>query len=334
MDFDKILNDLKNKIYKPIYLFYGEESYFIDILTDYIQSKVLDESDKAFNQTVVYGKDTNVVDIIEAARRYPMMSNIQVVILKEAQDLKNFKMLESYVVNPLNTTILVLSFKNTKSLDKRLKVNSLISKQGVVFESKKLYERDTYIWINENLKKNNLTIEQDALILFYENIGSDLSRLASEITKLSITHANHKQPITKEIIANNIGINREYNIYELQKTIGLRDVIKANKIMDYMSKDVKNNPLIKTVTVLYEYFAKLIIIHSLSDKSSQNIASSVGIPPFYVKEYLAAVDKYSLSKLKEIISYLRDIDLKSKGFNINTINTDDLSKELIYKILH
>ncbi len=252
MDFDQIMSDLQNKIYKPLYLFYGEESYFIDELTSYIQKNVLTEGEKAFNQTVVYGKDSNAVDIVELARRYPMMANLQVVIIKEAQDLKNIKLFESYVENPVKSTVLVFSFKQTKNVDKRLKVFSLMQKNGVVFESKKLYEKQVYPWITNSLKKEGLTIHPEALRLFYESIGADLSRLSNEIKKLSITQAKGSQ-ISKDEIAANIGVNRDFNVFELQKAIGEKNKIKCYQILNYFGKDSKNNPLIATV-------ARLLII--------------------------------------------------------------------------
>lgn len=333
MDFENILDDLKNKIYKPLYLFYGEESYFIDELTNYIQKNVLTEGEKAFNQTVVYGKDVSPVDVIEMSKRYPMMANLQVVIVKEAQDLKNFKLFESYVENPVRSTILVFSFKQTKTLDKRLKVNSLIVKNGVVFESKRLYEKSIYPWITESLKKENLTIHPEAQRLFYESIGSDLSRLANEIRKLAITQKPGTQ-IQKDDIAFNIGVNRDFNVFELQKALGEKDKLKVYKILDHFGKDPKNNPLIGTVIRLFDYFSKLIMVHTLEDKSKNNIAATVGVNPYFVDEYVRAVKNYPLPKLINIVSYLRDADLKLKGVGANSPGDADIAKELIYKILH
>lgn len=333
MDFDNIISDLKNKIYKPLYLFYGEESFFIDELTNYIQKNVLNESEKAFNQTVVYGKDADPVSVIEMARRYPMMANLQLIIVKEAQDLKNFKIFETYVANPVKSTMLVFSFKQTKSLDKRLKVNTLIVKNGVVFESKRLYEKSIYPWITESLKKENLTIHTEALRLFYESIGSDLTRLSNEIRKLAITQKPGTQ-IQKDDIASNIGINRDFNIFELQKALGEKDKLKVYKILDYFGKDAKNNPLIATVARLFDYFSKLILVYTLADRSRNSVASAVGVNPYFVDEYLKAVNNYPLPKLISIVSYLRETDLKCKGVGANAPGDSDLAKELIYKILH
>jgi DNA polymerase-3 subunit delta len=333
MDFEQILADLKNKIYKPIYLFYGEESFFIDELTNYIQQNVLTETEKAFNQDIVYGKDITATNLIELSRAFPMMANYRVVILKEAQDLKDFKNLEPYVQNPVNSTILVLSFKNTAKVDKRLKVFNLLSKNAVVFESKRLYENQVYPWIEKTLRENGLSIHTEALRLFYESIGADLSRLSNEIKKLVITQEKGKQ-ISKEDIAFNIGINRDYNIFELQKAIGLKDKLKCYQILDYFSKDPRANPLFATVNRLFDYFTKIIKLHMLQDKSKQSVANAAGVHPYFAEEYLIAMKNYPMSKLIQIVSYLRETDMKLKGVGAVSISDADLSKELLYKILH
>lgn len=333
MDFEQILADLKNKIYKPIYLFYGEESFFIDELTNYIQQNVLTETEKAFNQDIVYGKDITATNLIELSRAFPMMANYRVVILKEAQGLKDFKNLEPYVQNPVNSTILVLSFKNTAKVDKRLKVFNLLSKNAVVFESKRLYENQVYPWIEKTLRENGLSIHTEALRLFYESIGADLSRLSNEIKKLVITQEKGKQ-ISKEDIAFNIGINRDYNIFELQKAIGLKDKLKCYQILDYFSKDPRANPLFATVNRLFDYFTKIIKLHMLQDKSKQSVANAAGVHPYFAEEYLIAMKNYPLSKLIYIVSYLRETDMKLKGVGAVSISDADLSKELLYKILH
>ncbi|MCK9255413.1 MAG: DNA polymerase III subunit delta [Bacteroidales bacterium] len=333
MDFDQILTDLRNKIYKPIYLLYGDESFFIDEITNYIQKNILTESEKSFNQDVVYGKDVSAKNIIELSRAFPMMANHRLVILKEAQDLKDFKNLEVYVQNPVNSTILVLSFKNTAKIDKRLKIFSLLQKNALVFESKRLYEKQVYTWIEKTLRNHGLSIQPEALRLFYESIGADLTRLSNEIKKLVITQEKGKQ-ISKEDIAFNIGVNRDYNIFELQKSLGLKDKIKSYQILDYFSKDSKNNPLFATVNRLFDYFTKIIKLHILQDKSKSSIAATAGVHPYFVDEYLVAMKNYPLSKLVQIVSYLRETDMKLKGVGAVSISDADLSKELLFKILH
>jgi DNA polymerase-3 subunit delta len=334
MDFENIINDLSKKIYKPVYLFYGEESYFIDELTNYISKNVLSEAERSFNQTIVYGKDANVVDVIEMSRRFPMMANLQVIIVKEAQDLKKFKDIEVYVKNPLKSTLLVFSFKNTKTVDKRTKVISLISKHGVIFESKKLYERDVYTWVTSTLSKENLTIHPEALRLLYESIGADLTRISSEIKKLLITMPEDIVQIQKDDVAKNIGVNRDFNIFELQKALSFKDKTKVYQIVDYFVKDSKNNPLIANVPRLFDYFKKVILYHGLADKSRNNAASVLGVNPYFVEEYRTAAQNYSLAKLINIVSYLRETDVKLKGIGAVSPKDSDLSKELFYKILH
>ncbi|MDR2011317.1 MAG: DNA polymerase III subunit delta [Bacteroidales bacterium] len=334
MDYENIIKDLENKIYKPLYLFYGEESYFIDELTNYIAHNVLTESEKAFNQTIVYGKDVKAAEIIEMAMRYPMMSNLQVIIVKEAQGIKNFKDFEPYVANPAKSTILVFNFKYTRSIDKRLKVNTLIGKNGLIFESKKLYENQVHSWISSSLKKDNLTIHPEAIRLLYESVGSDLSLLTNELKKLIISLKPGISQIQKDDVANNIGINRNFNIFELQKALGAKDKLTVYKIFDYFGRDPKTNPLIVTIARLFDYFSKIILFHSLTDKSKGNIAANLGINPYFVDEYRNAAANYPINKVINIISYLKECDLKLKGVGATNPDESGLSKELVYKILH
>ena len=334
MDFDNLLSDLKNKIYKPIYVFFGDESYFIDELTNYIANNVLSESEKAFNQTILYGKDVNVATVVEQSRRFPMMANLQVIIVKEAQQVDKFKDFEPYFEKPVKSTILVFSFKNTAKFDKRTKIYNLIAKNGIIFESKKKYEREVYSWISSRLAQENLTIHPEALRLLYESIGSDLSRLASEIKKLKITMPEGNTQIQKEDVAQNIGVNRDFNIFELQKALSYKDKIKVYKIIDYFAKDKKNNPLIATVARLFDYFKKVLIYHSLTDKSQFNAAAALGVNKFFVEEYKIAAKNYNVAKLVNIITYLRETDAKLKGIGAVNPEDADLSKELFYKILH
>lgn len=334
MDFENIISDLKNKIYKPVYVFFGDESYFIDELTNYIANNVLSESEKAFNQTILYGKDVNVATVVEQSRRFPMMANLQVIIVKEAQQVDKFKDFEPYFEKPVKSTVLVFSFKNTAKFDKRTKIYNLIAKNGIIFESKKKYEREVYTWISARLAQENLTIHPEALRLLYESIGSDLSRLASEIKKLKITMPEGNTQIQKEDVAQNIGVNRDFNIFELQKALSYKDKIKVYKIIDYFAKDKKNNPLIATVARLFDYFKKVLIYHSLTDKSQYNAAAALGVNKFFVEEYKIAAKNYNVTKLVNIISYLRETDAKLKGIGAVNPEDADLSKELFYKILH
>jgi DNA polymerase III subunit delta len=334
MSAEAVLTDLKNKIYKPVYLLYGEESYFIDEITNYISKNVLTEAEKSFNQTVLYGKDSNVKDIIEICRRFPMMANYQVVIIKEAQDLKNFKEIDVYLSNPLKSTILVFNFKYTRKFDKRLKFFTLANKSGVVFESKTLYERQVNQWISNSLKQHKLTIHPEALRLMYESLGNDLSRISNSINKLKLAVKDNESQIDTETVAANIGVHRDFNIFELQKALGQRDAYKAFRIIDYFGKDPKNNPLVRNIVLLFDYFFKVIKYHGLTDRSKNNVAAELAISPYFADEYANAARAYSLTKLISIISYLRECDIKSKGVESPQVEEGDLMKELIYKIIH
>ncbi len=334
MSSEAVISELKNKIYKPVYLLFGEESYFIDEISDYISKNLLTEAEKSFNLTVMYGKESSVMDIIEICRRFPMMANHQVVIVKEAQELKNFKDLDVYVANPMKSTVLVLNFKYTKKLDKRLKFYNHIQKNGVVFESKPLYEKQVNQWIVNKLKESNLTIHPEALRLMYECLGTDLNRISNSINKLKIAVKEGETHLDAEIIAANIGVHRDFNIFELQKALGQRDAYKAYRIIDYFGKDPKNNPLVRNLSLLFDYFVKIIKYHGIKDKSKNNVAAELGISPFFANEYAMAARAFPMRKLIAIVSYIRECDLKIKGVDSVAISEADLMKELVYKIIH
>lgn len=330
---EQLMKDLQNKIYYPIYFFTGDEPYYIDKVTDFIMQNVLTEPEKAFNQTVVYGKDADASAVTNTARRFPMMSNYQLVVLKEAQELKNFDDLVHYVENPLKSTILVINYKY-KSLDKRKKIYKSLQEKAMIYESKKLYENKIPEWITTNLAKRKYRIEPKAAALLTEFLGNDLSRIANELDKLVIVLADNSKPITASDIENNIGISKEFNNFELQNALGTRDILKANQIINYFADNQKNNPMVQTISILYLYFSKILIYHSLSDKSRNNATASLKISPYFVPQYEIAARNYSASKVIQIISLLRDYDIKSKGFGNASAGAGDLLKELCFKILH
>lgn len=331
--YDQILSDLKNKIYKPIYLLYGEESYFIDQITNYIADNVLTESEKAFNQTVIYGKDVDCNTVIQAARRFPMMSNYQVVIVKEAQNLKPLSDLEPYFDCPLKSTILVLAIKDGGKIDKRTKMAKVAEKVGVVLESKKLYEKDMMKWVDTLAKSYGLTLMPDAQRLMYEHIGADLSRLDGEMKKLK-NATTDTTPITTDVVAKNIGINRDFNIFELQKAIGTKNKLKAYQIVDYFAKNPKSTPMVLATKQIFDYFIKLLTVHYATDKSQGGLAAALGTNPYFVKEYTEAASYYPVGKIISIISFIREADAQSKGMRGASYTDADIYKELIYKILH
>ena len=333
MKFEEIIKELKNKIYKPIYFLYGEESYFIDQISDYISNNVLDEAEKAFNQTVLYGKDSKIEDVINASKRFPMMANHQVIILKEAQNLKQIEKLEFYADQPLNSTILVVSYKN-KNFDKRKRVYKALKKNAVIFESKKLYENQIGAWINTYLKNKNYSVSPVSSKLLTDFLGTDLSKISNELDKLMIS-LPEGTTITPKHIEENIGISKDFNVFELQNALGNKDILKANRIINHFAANPKSNPMVMTIISLFGYFSKILTLHYLKDKSNNNtVASVMGVHPFFVKDYISAARNYNVKKTVSVISHLREYDMKSKGFNNVSTTHGDLLKELIFKILH
>ncbi len=333
MEFNTILRDLKNKNYKPIYFLMGEEPYYIDLITNYIASNVLDESEKALNQLVFYGKDTTVTDVINTARRYPMMASHQVVIVKEAQTLNDIDNLCYYAEAPLRSTILVINYKY-KSLDGRKKLSRIISEKGVLFESKKLYDDKIPGWITNWLKERRKDIELKASVLLAEFLGNDLGKIVNELEKLIITLPEESDTITAEHIEKNIGISKDYNNFELNKALIQKNVLKANRIINYFDKNQKNNPIYITISSLYYLFSRVLLYHDIKDKSKRNVASALNINPFFVSDYELAARAYTHSEVVRIISLLREYDLKSKGYGNVSMPPGELLKELVYRILH
>ena len=331
--FEEIMSDLKKRIYKPVYFLAGEEPYFIDVISDYIEDKVLSEADKAFNQIIVYGEDTTVPAVIDTARRFPMMASHQVVIVKEAQSLKKIEDLAIYAEKPLNSTILVLCYKY-KSLDKRTKLYKILDTSAVYFESPRLRDYQIPAWIERYLMSRGIKIDPSASAMLTEYLGTDLHKIANELDKLLITLPADKPVINSALIEKNIGISKDYNNFELQNAIGTRNVFKANMIARYFSYNQKDNPITLTIASLFSFFTKLLTYHYLPDKSKNNVASVLKINPFFVKDYEAAALKYNAKKTVQIISLLRTFDMKSKGYGDAGTEAGDLLKELVYRILH
>ncbi len=331
--FDEILTDLRNRIFKPVYFLAGEEPYFVDKISDYIEEKVLSESDKAFNQIIIYGDDTSIAAIIDTARRFPMMSSHQVVIVKEAQSLKKIEDLAFYLENPLQSTLLVFCYKY-KSLDKRTKLFRLLESSAVYFESPRLRDYQIPAWIDSYLMKRGIKTEPSASAMLTEYLGTDLHKIANELEKLIITLPAGKPLITNALIEKNIGISKDYNNFELQKAVGERNILKANMIVRYFSNNQKDNPLTLTIASLFSFYSKLLTYHYLADKSKNNVASALKVNPFFVKDYEGAAHKYNAKKTVQVISLLRTFDMKSKGFGDAGTEPGDLLKEMIYRILH
>jgi DNA polymerase-3 subunit delta len=332
VDYLDIISDLKKKVYKPVYFLSGEEPYFIDQISDFIEKKVLDESEKEFNQTILYGRDTDVGTIVGEAKRYPMMSDKMVIIVKEAQNIRNIEELDSYITNPLDSTILVICYKY-KTLDKRKAFPKTVAKKGVLFESKKLYENKIPDWITSYLKEKKYTASPKSSQMLTEYLGTDLGKISNELDKLMINLPPGTE-ITPDHIQMNIGISKDFNTFELNDALTKKDVVKANRIINYFAANSKDHPLVLTIASLNSFFVKLLRYHGLEDKSKESAAKALGVHPFFVSDYINAARNYPMQKIKSIAGYLREYDLRSKGIDNASADDGALMKELIWKILH
>lgn len=351
----QILTDLKRKIFKPVYFLSGEEAYYIDLISDYIEKNVLDESEQEFNQTILYGKDIDLNAIISAAKRFPMMSEYQVVIVKEAQNLKELgkssggddddevetkskkstgssNALASYLQQPQPSTILVFCYKY-KTLDKRSAVYKSLQRNHVFLETKKMYDNQIPEWITSYVQEKKFKIGPKASFLLAEFLGNDLSKITNEVEKLFI-NLKEGDEITPDAVQDNIGISKEFNVFELQDALAKKDILKANRIINYFSSNEKEHPAVMTLSTLYGYFSKILVYHFSPDKSKFAVAQTLGVNPFFVDGYAKAAQNYGTAKLKAIFSYLKEYDLKTKGVDNSGVNNGELMKELIFKILH
>ena len=340
MTADDILKDLKNRKYKPLYLLHGEEPYFIDQVSNYAEHQLLPEAEKGFNQTVLYGKDTDIMTVLNAAKRYPMMAEYQVVLVKEAQDMKwgrddddkkSINPLLNYLENPLPSTILVFCYKYGK-FDKRKKTYKAIEKNGVIFESTPLYDSKIPGWIETFVAGKGYQVNPQASAMLAEYLGNDLSKIANEMEKLML-NVPAGQVITMQHVQDNIGISKEYNVFELQSALSRKDPFKVNQIINYFEANPKANPIVLVLGNLNNFFSKVLLYHYAKDRSPQNLARELGVSPYFIKDYELAARSYNYSKSMQIISLLREYDLKSKGVDSNA-GSGELMKELMFKILH
>ena len=355
-EFNQILLDLKRKIYKPVYFLSGEEPYYIDLISDFIENNVLEADEREFNQTIVYGKDTGITEILGLAKQFPMMSEYQVVIVKEAQHIKelakksseesespleetvapsnsgNSQQLLNYLVKPQPSTILVFCYKY-KTIDKRGAIGKALQKNAVLVETKKLYDNQLPEWITNYVKEKNYSIGPKAAFLIAESLGSELSKIINEIDKVLI-NLKPGGEVTPELVHSQIGISKEFNVFELQKAFSNKDVLKANRIINHFAANEKENPAPLVLSMLYAYFSKILRFHFLADKSKFAAASAMGVNPFFIEDYSRAASAFSIPKLKLIISHLKECDLKSKGIDNTSMPYGELLKELVFKILH
>jgi DNA polymerase-3 subunit delta len=310
----------------------GEEPYFIDKISDYLEEHVLNDAEKGFNQTILYGKDLDTATVIGHARRFPMMANYQLIIVREAQNIKNIEELEPYIRNTLNSTILVIAYKY-KPIDKRKTFVKLIDQKGVLFDSKKIYDNQLPAWITTYLKNQHYSISPQAAAMLAEYLGADLGKVVNELDKLIISLPAGSQ-ISPDHIERNIGISKEFNVFELQNALGKKDLLKANRIINYFGANPIMNPFPPLISSLHSFFTKLLNYHFLEDKSQNNVAAALQVNPFFVKDYVAAAKNYNIKKIVEIIGILREYDMKSKGWGNVSASLADLEREMIYRILH
>lgn len=330
-DVAKIINDIKAGNIKPIYFLMGEEPYYIDRIAEYIEENVLTEEERGFNQTVLYGRDVSVDDIIGAAKRYPMMAERQVIIVKEAQDLaRTIDKIESYVKDPQPTTVLVFCYKY-KTIDKRKTFSKLLAQKGVVFESKKLYENQVEDWIKRLLSSKGYKIDNKAAIMLVEFLGTDMGKIAKEIEKLDVI-LPPGSAITPKTIEDNIGFSKDFNNFELTKAIGQHNKLKAYRIVNYFAENPKDNPLVVTTAIVFRFFVQILQYHGLKDRNPKNVAEKLGIRPFFVADFTEALKHYPMKKASYIVAELRKIDVKSKGVGANSISHVDLLKEMMIHI--
>lgn len=351
---NQILTDLKRRIFKPVYFLSGEEAYYIDLISDYIEKNVLDESEQEFNQTILYGKEVDLNTIISAAKRFPMMSEYQVVIVKEAQNLKELgkggssddddddssskkssgasNALAAYLQQPQPSTILVFCYKY-KTLDKRSSVYKSLQKNHVFLETKKLYDNQLPDWITNFVQEKKFKIGPKASFLLAEFLGNDLAKITNEVEKLFI-NLKEGDEISPEMVQDNIGMSKEFNVFELQDALAKKDILKANRIVNYFAANEKEHPAVMTLSSLYGYFSKILLYHFSPDKSKFAVAQALGVNPFFVDGYVKAAQNYNTAKLKAIFSYLKEYDLKTKGVDNSGVDNGELMKEMIFKILH
>lgn len=334
----KIVSDLKARKYDPVYFLQGEETYYIDYISDYIEHHVLSESEKSFNQVVVYGKDVTVATILTHARRFPMMSERQVVIVKEAQDIQDLnketgaKLLLDYLSKPVPSTVLVFCHKH-KSLDKRKELGKKIDKLTTSITTKKMYDNQLPDFVAEHVREKKIMMDERAVVALCEYVGNDLNRLANEIDKLIIA-LKEGESITQELVMSQVGVSKEYNVFELQKALIQRDALLANKIVNYVEQNTRKNPVIPIIAFLFSFFNKLLAASQAADKSDKGLISVLKVSPYAIRDYSAALRIYGQQKIVQNIMFLKEADLKLKGVNTGTTSEGQILRELVYRLMH
>lgn len=331
MSVEKIIADWKKKSFKPVYWLEGEEEYFIDKAVEYAEHHILNESEASFNLSVFYGKDASWPDVVNACSRYPMFAERQVVLLKEAQQMKDVEKLESYIENPLSSTVFVVSYKE-KKLDARKKFTKLVKEKGVLITTKKMYERELPEWTQELLRSKGLTITPKGLALLVDHIGNDLVRIENEIDKLSV-NLGKRTSITEEDIEQYIGVSKDYNVFELQSALAAKDLARSIRIIQYFEGNPKAGPIQLVLPSLYSFFSKVFMVFGAGTNDEKAIATAIGVNPYFMKDYMQAARLYTYPGVEKILLLLHQYNLKSVG--VGSTNTEDASllKEMVAKMM-
>jgi DNA polymerase III subunit delta len=328
---DKIIAEWKKKQFSPVYWLEGEEEYYIDLVMDHAEHKILNESEAGFNLTVFYGRDAEWSAVVNACRRYPMFAERQVVLLKEAQQMRDIEKLAAYVENPLASTIFVVSYKE-KTLDGRTALSKLLKKTATVFVSKKIYDSKLPEWTSELVTAKGYNISQKALMLLVDHIGNDLSRIANEVDKLLLNLGGEKL-ITEDDIEKYVGVSKEYNVFELQDALGKRDLAKAIKIIQYFEGNPKAAPIQMVLPALYNYFSKAYMLFALQGRDDKTMAAAMGVSPFFIKDYQAVARNYSFSGVEQALLLLHEYNLRSIGVGSVGATDASLLKEMAVKMM-
>ena len=311
----------------------GEETFYIDHITNLLQDQILSEEEKSFNQTILYGKDTSITELVSLCKRYPINSEYQTVFLKEAQDLsRQIEVLSEYALNPMMSTVLIINYKY-KRLDKRKKLFKNIQKFGVILDCKKMYENKIPMWITDVLKKDNYTIDYKSSFILTEYLGNDLNKINNQLNKLKILCSKEKI-IDSKLIEKNIGISKEYNVFELRNAIGQKNFKKSIEISNYLSSNTSKHPVQLILSSIFNYFIQIFQLHCINNNSESNISKVLGINPYFVNDYVNASRKYSMKNISKIISLINECDLKSKGVGVPKISNNDLLRQLITQIIN
>lgn len=331
MGVEKIISDWKKNIFKPVYWLEGEEEYFIDKAVDYAEHHILKESEASFNLSIFYGREANWADVVNACRRYPMFAERQVILLKEAQQMRDVEKLESYIENPLHSTVFVVSYKE-KRLDARKKFAKLVKEKGVLVTTKKMYEKDLPEWTQQLLQSKGLSITQKGLALLVEHIGNDLTRIENEIDKLSV-NLGKRTGITEDDIELYIGVSKDYNVFELQSALAAKDITRSIRIIQYFEANPKAGPIQLVLPSLYSFFSKVFMVFGAGTNDEKTIATSIGVNPYFMKDYMQAARLYTYPGVEKVLLLLHNYNLKSVG--VGSINTGDASlmKEMVVKMM-